>query len=301
METTKRIIILLIPVFFTVSPAQSMDKAAEVSGTRSASCLVKITCDQAVLPLNFETVDYLLHSSGVGGKAARDILNITPDQAYDLFTIEYVQLGISDDLGGVGIPPAPSRARRSGVGEDEYGMYDEMMMEYSDSPKSGGSSSVVRSTSRSQPGTGRSSSTRRTTTSRTRSATGASYSRRGRGGDLYGYMTPPAAPRQRIGMTDADTTDEQTYLFSLSVDLPEDVKPLAKEYMHALVENLRQALTNAYDAYEDKLQNMLQFAESRRDRAQSQLAKAMEQTQARGRAPVIRQNPADAAVYEQLE
>jgi hypothetical protein len=71
--------------------------------------------------------------------------------------------------------------------------------------------------------------------------------------------------------------------------------------MNALVDNLRQALTNAYDEYEEKLKNMLQFAESRRDRAQSRLAKAMEQTKAIWQAPAIRQNPADAVVYEQLE
>jgi len=71
--------------------------------------------------------------------------------------------------------------------------------------------------------------------------------------------------------------------------------------MNALVDNLRQALTNAYNAYEEKLQNLLQFAESRRDHAQSQLAKAIEQTKAIWQAPAIRQNPADAAVYERLE
>jgi hypothetical protein len=83
--------------------------------------------------------------------------------------------------------------------------------------------------------------------------------------------------------------------------LPEDVKPLAKDYMNALVDNLRQALINAYDEYEKKLENMLQFAESRRDRAQSRFAKAMEQTKAIWQATAIRQNPADAVVYEQLE
>ncbi len=169
METTKRLIILLTLVFLMAFPAQSMDQAAEVSGTRTASCLVKITCDPAILPLNFEIVDYLLHSSGVGGKAARDILDIPPDQLHDLFTIEYVQLGVSDDLGGVGIPPLPSRAGRSGIGEDEYGM-----MDYSNSPKSRGSSSVANSPSRSQPGTRTSSSSRRTTASRTPTTTGSS-------------------------------------------------------------------------------------------------------------------------------
>jgi hypothetical protein len=71
--------------------------------------------------------------------------------------------------------------------------------------------------------------------------------------------------------------------------------------MNALVDNLRQALMNAYDEYEEKLENMLQFAESRRERAQSRLTKSMEQTKATRPGPVIEPDPADAAVHEQLE
>ena len=309
METSKRTVILLLLALLTTGATQSAEKqTAAVSDTRAASCLVKITCDPAVLPLNFETVDYLLHSSGVGGKAARDILNISIDQAHNLFTIEYVQSLVSDDLGGVGIPPMPPRSGRSGIdglydeiSEDEYGM----MMEYSEPPKSRGSSSVVRSASRSQPGTGRSSSTRRTTASRTQPTTGSSYSsrRRSRGSSSYGYTTTSAAPQQRTRTTTVQTVPaaEQTYLFSLRVDLPEEVKPAAKEFMKALVDNLRESLYEAHQAYSNDLEALLEDAESRRDRAQSQLANAMEQTKAMGPVPAIRQNPADAAVYERLE
>jgi len=314
METTKRTILLLLLALLTTGATQSAEKqAAVVSNTRNASCLVKITCDSTILPLNLETIDYLFHSSGVGGRACREVLGISPDQDYDLFTVEYVQPLASDDLGGVGIPPMDLRAERSSISEGGMDEYEyAMMMEVekpnadqaplSDTRKSSGSSSVVRSTSRIQPGTGRYSSTRRTTASRSQPTTGTSYSRRSRDrGGLYGYNTTSTTPQQRIGMTTADTTDEQIYLFSLSVHLPEDIKPLAKEYMNALVNNLRQVLTNAYNEYEEKLENLLQFAESRRDHAQSRLAKAMEQTKSIGPAPVIEQNPADAAVHERLE
>jgi hypothetical protein len=279
METTKRIMISLILVFLTAGPTRSMDQAAEVSGTRAASCLVKITCDSAILPLNLETIDYLLHSSGVGGKAARDILDISPDQAYDLFTVEYVE-GDTSGLGSYGFPPRSSRGRS---GLDEYGsdMSDDdeyMMMEmeqpnadqnpFLDTLKSRGSSSVSRSTSRTQPGTGRSSSTRRTTTSRTRptTSTGSSYgrSRRGRGDSSYAYTTTSKAPQQPMVMATKDTTDVQTDLFSLNVHLPEDIEPLAKEYMNALVYNLRQVLTNAYDVYREDINTMSQQYRPRR-------------------------------------
>ena len=97
METTKRTIILLLLALLATGATQSAEKqAAAVSNTRTASCLVKITCDSAILPLNFETIDYLLNSSGVGGKAAHQILDVPPDQVRDLIIIEYVHELISD-------------------------------------------------------------------------------------------------------------------------------------------------------------------------------------------------------------
>ncbi|MGB2862758.1 MAG: hypothetical protein WBC05_05465, partial [Sedimentisphaerales bacterium] len=302
MEIAKRTVILLLLALLATGVTQSAEKqAAAASGTRAASCLVKITCDPAVLPLNLETVDYLFHSSGVGGKAARDILNISIDQVHDLFTIEYVQSSVSDDLGGVGIPPLPSRAGRSGIGEDEYGM-----MDYSNSPIPRGSSSVVNSPSRTQPGTGKSSSTRGTTASRTQPTTGTSYSRSrslDQGSSYNAYSRTSAARQRRTRTTTLQTVpaSEQTYLFSLSVNLSEEVKPAAKEFMKALVVNLRKSLYEAHDAYSNDLGDLLEIAESRRDHARSRLAKAMEQTKAIWQAPAIRQNPADAVVYEQLE
>ncbi len=271
MKTTKRTIILLLLALLTTGATQSTEKqAAPVSNTRTASCLVKITCDQAILPLNLETIDYLLHSSGVGGRACREVLGISPDQDYDLFSVEYVQTLASNELGGVGISPMSLQTGRSSKSEDSMDEdgYEMMEDEYVRMQFPSG----LRPYTRSSRGRGSSRRTRRSPlTERTVTA------------------TPEFA------------ADEQAYLFSLSVHLPEDIKPLAKEYMNALVDNLHQALTNAYDEYEEKLEKMLQFAESRRDRAQSRLAKAMEQTKATGPAPVIEQNPADAAVHERLE
>jgi hypothetical protein len=308
METAKRTTILLLLALLTTGATQSAEKqAATVSNTRTASCLVKITCDSAILPLNLETIDYLLHSSGVGGRACREVLGISPDQDYDLFTVEYVQPLASDDLGGIGIPPMGSQAGRSSMSEEGMNEYEYAMMmekEMREGYDIGLGPTGTTSSTRSSRTAGSSFRDRdRDRGSRTNrtiepfSNVNSSDRRRGRGG----YTTASTAPQQRIRTTTTNPTDEQTELFSLSVELPEDVKPLAKEYMKALVDNLRQALTNACDEYEEKLENMLQFAESRRERAQSQLAKAMEQTKAIGPAPVIEQNPADTAVHERLE
>jgi len=271
METAKRIIFLLTLAVLVISPVQSEEKqSVRISNIRTANCLVKVTCDPAILPLNLDTIDYLLHSSGVGGRARREVLGISPDQDYDLFTVEYVQSFSSENPGGIGLQPRDSRTGRSsgfeeGMDEYEYAMMMEAEMEKRlamptrPTTSSRGSRSSSRSTRRS-PWTGG------TTTA-----------------------TPDFPP------------DEQTNLFRLNIHLPDDVKPLAKEFMNALVDNLHQALTNAYNAYGKEIQNLLQFAESRRDHAQSRLARAMEQTKTIGPAPVIEQNPVDVSVHERLE
>jgi len=90
MEATKRIVVLLVLLLLISVPAQSANNpvTAQISNTHTASCLVKITFDPLVLPLDDITIDYLLHSSSIGGKVAREVLNISPDQISDIFKIE---------------------------------------------------------------------------------------------------------------------------------------------------------------------------------------------------------------------
>ena len=90
MEAKKHIVVLLVLILLISFTAQSANKpaAAELSNTHVASCLVKITFDPLVLPLDDMTIDYLLHSSSIGGKVAREVLNVSPDQVSDIFKIE---------------------------------------------------------------------------------------------------------------------------------------------------------------------------------------------------------------------
>ena len=100
MEAPKHIVILLFLILLISVPAQSANRpaarrgtvaprqAAALSNTHIASCLVKVTFDPFVLPLDNITIDYLLHSSSIGGKVAREVLNISPDQVSDIFKIE---------------------------------------------------------------------------------------------------------------------------------------------------------------------------------------------------------------------
>ena len=67
MEARNRFVILLALVLFASVPVQSANQpeAVQISSAHTASCLVKITFDPLVLPLDSITIDYLLHSSSV--------------------------------------------------------------------------------------------------------------------------------------------------------------------------------------------------------------------------------------------
>ena len=136
METAKRTAILLILALLATTIAQSDDKPLQdepspaskpqVSQTRTASCLVKVTADPAVVPLDMQTIQYLLESSAVAGKAAREVLGITSLQGPRPFQITIEQLtgaagGYGGYYGGVGLPTtnpgrSSSRSRTSQPG-----------------------------------------------------------------------------------------------------------------------------------------------------------------------------------------
>ena len=148
MEVTNRFVILLIFVLSASVPVQSANPpaAAQLSSTHTASCLVKITFDPLVLSLDSITIDYLLHSSSVGGRIARKILDISPDQVSDIFKIE--ALG---GASGRALPePLPMRrATPTGMNEYEYEMMKERERagrEYTSSTSLSGSSRRTSST-----------------------------------------------------------------------------------------------------------------------------------------------------------
>ena len=278
MEIAKRFVVLIV-VLLMAAGAQSAEGPAKISNTRTASCLVKITSDPAVLPLSFETIDYLLRSSGVGGKAVREVLDVSPDQAGDFFTINYMGLLTSDDSARPSPSQiAPSMSELPGLNEDYAQLQlDETMAELGSlyAPAAPGTPPSPRPT-RPPP-----TSMVRPRSSQTRA-------------------TEPTT-RQIVTAAPSAPPAEQTYLFNLNVHLPEEVKPLAKEFMKALLDNLRKNLYEAHQAYLNDLKALLQDAESRRDQTQSRLAEIMEHVKGVGPPPEIKQNPADANVYERLE
>ena len=222
MEPAKRIVILLIVVLLTSAPIQSADKpaATSISNTRTASCIVKITSDPLVLPLDDVTIGYLLHSSSVGGKVVREVLNISPDKVSDTFTIEALV-----SASGRTIPDPPGRLRPTSIGYDEQlnqNRYERNARE-SDTPA--------------------------TSTTRTRSS-------------LTG----------RIPSVESRTSaEEQTILFKLQINLPQDVKPIAEEFMDALVDNLQSTLVQDFEDYKLRFQNQLEFVIQEATRAETDM------------------------------
>jgi len=241
MENTKRIMVLIIATVLVSGMIQAGEQPqAKLSNTRQASCMVKVTCDPVVLPLSFETIDYLLRSSGVGGKAAREVLDVSPDQVQDLFIIEYVHELISDATSKS--PSGRSSGLEGGINEYEYAMmmeaeYSEM---YNEMMNPSGS------------------------TQSTRSSKGSRRPRR-------------IQSTGRTLTTSDFPVNEQTYLFSLHIQLPEPIKPAAEEFMDCVLFNLKNALIRASDEHVQKLNGQLKIADEEAAQAEHDLSRKREE------------------------
>jgi len=236
MEPTKRIVtpfrsvlfsILLILLLLTSVPAQSTEQPAttQISNTRTASCVVKITSDPMVLPLDDATIDYLLHSTSIGGRVTREVLNISPEQVSDIFTIEAL-------VGATGriLPEPLGRRRLTSEGYEDELNQDEYEMIMARETDASASSMVRPRSSRRSP-----------TMSRITSVTSPGFAA------------------------------EQTILFKLQVNLPENIKPAAEEFMDALIGNLRSTLVKAFEDYRLRYRDQLQLTEAEASNAEDDL------------------------------
>lgn len=217
MEAIKHIVILLVLILLISAPAQSSNgpAAADISNTRTASCVVKITSNPMILPLDDATIDYLLHSTGIGGRVAREVLNISPDQVSDIFKIETL-------AGAAGRMLPGDRSQRTEV--------------------------------------------------------------RGQNPEL-------------LSSEQLRTAAEQTILFKLQVDLPEKVKPVAEEFMHALVGNLRSTLIKAFEDYNLRFGDQLKLAEQEATRTETDLREKQKTLREISRSHVLDHDKILADIY----
>ncbi len=199
-----------------------------LSVTRSASCLVRITVDPAIVLLDPGTVQGLLRSSGVAGKAAREVLHLGSREipSEDLIEMEWLN---------------ESSARRSPTTtytNDNVDLYDEQRQreleniygaEYAEQMGMRDSKGRAK---QGPPAGGIVDSTGRYGMSPTR--------------------TPPAPPSPSM------ISAGQSITIKLSVRLPDSMPlpPAAEEFLAAIVENLRDTLLHAHDRYAAQLQEM---------------------------------------------
>lgn len=271
MKAQKLSVVLATLILLTAATAQEAEELskAEVSNTRTASCLVKVTCDSAILPLNLEIIDHLLYSSGVAGKAAREVLDLSLDETYEIISIEPLSSETADapakpslviptaevDIFGSDKPESfrsrPAARGTRGRRGREPPEPDELEFErsYVERP---GKVMVLEETEikvkKPRPRAMRTPATRRIARRPQWQSTG----------------TPPPP----IG-------GEPMLLFQLQVELPENVRPAAEEFMNALINNLRRTLMEACRAYEEKLDREYHGVEGQRDRARSELYSTM--------------------------
>jgi len=131
MRTRNRVMILLIVALagsIAAVVAAGQDNSAQsqqqaqrkLSGTRAASCVVRITVDPAIVPLDLATVQGLLYSSGVAGRAARDVLHLDSlDNPWETL-IEMEWLNES----------SPQLSSTGGPGGESSAAYDDEMMRH---------------------------------------------------------------------------------------------------------------------------------------------------------------------------
>ncbi|MBN1489465.1 MAG: hypothetical protein JXA69_06055 [Phycisphaerae bacterium] len=109
MNTRKMLAVGCVAMFSIVAVAQSAEPTAApapvraaLSQTSEASCLIKVTCDPTVLPLNRDIVEMLLKSAGVGNEAFRNVFG-SEDFA---FTLRFGRLTAAAEPGTGVAPPA---------------------------------------------------------------------------------------------------------------------------------------------------------------------------------------------------
>lgn len=287
METTKRIGAAVFLALIVLAPARSGQKQEEpkqLSNTRQASCILKITVDYAILPTNFETMEYLLRSSGVAGKAIREVLDVPAEKSLDKSQFLEVE-GLSDIQEEVTPQPpmaagpvAMPRPARPGLGSPDLMQPEGGISGLEVQPQHPEENNSVAEQPR-EPGSPRRGISRGmapTTPTTTRPA--VPYNPNRGYGITGGYrysVYSPTPPRDeavsRAAMLGMPAINTQTLVLRLLVELPGDCRPAAEEYMRTVVRNFSWTLDLAWEQHRNKLRDLLNLATEEADRAEKEL------------------------------
>jgi hypothetical protein len=90
---------------------------------------------------------------------------------------------------------------------------------------------------------------------------------------------------------------EQTILFKLAVNLPKNVKPVAEEFMYAIVDNLRSTLVQVFNDYKLRFEDQLKLAEQEATRAENDLREKQKTLREISRTRVLDRDQILADIY----
>jgi hypothetical protein len=285
MRSAKRVILSLVVALTILAAATRMqagqantDKPPQATpgqpaGAQFTSCVVKITVDPAIMPLNPGMVEALVFSSGVAGKAAREVLHIDAlPSIQEFIEVEWLAQDVPPWSGRRTRPPAATSMQM-----EEPGAYDEEMLRqmeqiygeaYMKQFQATNSTEQPKDVGRARRGASPQGDTQPTPGARERGRTGrrdaSPYGAPSPGAGLYGntmgYADRYHDPAERAG----DSSLESSTTIKLTVHLPSEVTPAAGGFAQALVQNLRATLLDTYSQHIAELNALLRDLESRR-------------------------------------
>jgi hypothetical protein len=103
--------------------------------------------------------------------------------------------------------------------------------------------------------------------------------------------------RRTSATTPPSPAAEQTILLKLQIDLPENVKPAAEEFMYALVDSLRSTLVKVFEDYKLRFESQLKLADQEATRAETDLREKQKTLREISRSRVLDRDQILADIY----
>mgnify|MGYP001166090071 CR=1 FL=1 len=274
MRTAKRVNTLLIVALVGVNAAtvrSGQDNASgQISNTRAADCLVRITTDPGVLPLNMETLEGVLDSSAVRGKAMTEVLGPgTVEDSHKFIFVDWLSEATS------AADARPPRSSGMAKGSDTRNSPRSDMKSGAASGSGTGGMMGGSGGGGVMGGGGMGIGTMGEGTEGMMTMGGLGEGMRGMG--MMGGMGGGASGMGMGGFYGAPTgpkgasTVEHSVVVRLTVEFPDEFKPVAREFLSALVVNLRNCLLNTHDKYAESLEELLESARQQRERTLERL------------------------------
>lgn len=308
---TAQITIVCLTLSLALGATPAFSQAEAPSNSRYASCLIRVAIDADILPLDPGTVERLIRSSAVAGKAVKDVFGLEAEAAGNILQeIRIEWLSQTAQEAAMPEPPQRNAAEDSDISRELAQIYGgrfalpagqdgdkpERQEPATVTPPAGDNRTAGANDHSPQQGMGMGGGMM--------GGGGMSGGMMGGGGSgrsrgmamggmrmggygamgggtgggmgggmgryadgIYGGWAPQAQDAGGVGR-------QQTAMIRLSVELPNDVRPAAGQFVKALVDNLRQALENSYNRYDRLLTEQTQFAEFRREQIEQQMGRS---------------------------